>query len=154
MQYVFCYNARYRFLVNNVAKYSFVLLGINWKYNCHFLFRKDTWKLDLIVFLKSNYCRIIRPAEKGGNLDLIVSRNFLSPYCPFICIFSPPKTPLHPSTKNATFGAFTFPYPKTWFQPIQNSLFLEIPSKLKDIIQIESIHIYQMKIYVKSFPQR
>ena len=47
-------NARYRFLVNNVAKYSLVLLGINWKYNPHFLFRKYTWKLHLIVFLKSN----------------------------------------------------------------------------------------------------
>ena len=47
-------NARYTFLVNNVAKYSLVLLGINWKYNPHFLFRKYTWKLHLIVFLKSN----------------------------------------------------------------------------------------------------
>ena len=42
--------ARYRFLVNNVAKYSLVLLGINWKYNPHFLFRKYTWKLHLIGF--------------------------------------------------------------------------------------------------------
>ena len=93
-----------------------------------------------------------RPAEKGGNPDLIVSRNLLSPYCPFICIFSPPKIPLHPSTKNATFSAFTFPYPKTWFQQIYNSLILEIPSKLKDILQIESIHIYQIKQNVKNFP--